>query len=192
MSIKSQKRALRDTILNDFETINPRDRSTWSEMIASTLMSLPELASAPGPLMAFLSMGDELDTGPLIRRLLEAGYELYTPRTLLRQRALLPRRLRSLDDVVVGAYDIREPASEESLEPEKLGFVVVPAVAFDRSGARIGRGGGFYDRFLERLQPSAVTCGVILSRHLLDEVPTEPHDKRVQLLVTEEGVHRFR
>lgn len=185
------KKSFREDILSDFATISPNDRASMSESIASSLLALPELEAAPGPTMGFLSMPDELDLDPFLQRALDVGIELYSPKTLIRRRELVPTRLLSLADVVIGAYDIREPTSTSTLPPEKLGFVVVPAVAFDRSGARLGRGGGFYDRFIERLQPDAVTCGVIFSRHLVDEVPTEPHDKRVQLLVTEQGVHRF-
>jgi 5-formyltetrahydrofolate cyclo-ligase len=103
---------------------------------------------------------------------------------------LIPIRLASLDQVKAGAYGIREPAGDETIEPAELGLVVVPAVAFDRRGQRLGRGGGYYDRFLELLSPGAVTCGVTFARYVLDRVPTEPHDKPVQIIVTDSDVIR--
>ncbi len=184
------KPTLRREILEDFATITTADRVAWSEAIAQTIMGLPELAAASGPVMAFLSMDDELDTDPLICGVLEAGVDVYSPCTLLRERQLIPTKVTSMDAVCSGVYGIREPVCEDTIEPEDLGMVVVPAIAYDRRGWRLGRGGGFYDRFLQRLSPDAVTCGVVFSRHLLDEVPTESHDLPVQLVVTERDVLR--
>lgn len=182
----------RAQILEDFVTIPAAERVDHSEAIARAVLALPELEGSRRSMMAFLSMSDELDTTPLLRGALEAGFELYAPRTLRRSRRLIPTRLPSLDSVRSGAYGIREPTSDHVVEPEQLGVVIVPAVAFDRRGWRLGRGGGYYDRFLERLAPDAVTCGVVFSRHLLDQVPTEPHDRPVQIVVTEQEDLRFR
>jgi 5-formyltetrahydrofolate cyclo-ligase len=184
------KRALREETLRDFASLTPEQRISASESIAERVLELPELEK-PTAMMLFLSMDDELDTGPLVCGALEAGHRVYAPHTLRKERKMIPTRVDSLSDISCGAYGIREPAGDTAVQPEQLGFVVVPAVAFDRAGNRLGRGGGFYDRFIERLAPDAVTCGVIFSRHLLNEVPTEPHDRRVMLVVTEHETVRM-
>ncbi len=186
---RMDKSELRRQVLADFATIPPDDRRRMSEALARNLLGLPQLRE-PRAILAFLAMDDELDTDPLIRRALEAGHRIYSPRTLRKARRLVPIRLLSLDDVVTGAYGIREPAGDEAIEPQDLDVVVVPAVAFDQRGWRLGRGGGYYDRFLELVAPQALICGVAFSRYVLDQVPTEPHDKPVHLIVTEDRVIR--
>jgi 5-formyltetrahydrofolate cyclo-ligase len=186
----ADKATLRREVLADFATIPAADRAAWSETIARTVLALPEVRASNGALMAFLSMRDELDTTPLLCGALDAGLAVYSPCTSRRGRRLVPTRLEAVDAVCDGAYGIREPACAETAEPVDLGVVIVPAVAFDRRGYRLGRGGGYYDRFLAQLSASAVTCGVVFSRHVLAEVPVEPHDLAVDLVVTEREVIR--
>ncbi len=188
MPVTSKDKArLRAEILEDFTSVPEPDRHAWSVAIAKTVLALPELKRTSS-LMLFLSKDDELDMDPLISGALDAGLTVYGPCTLSRSRRLVPTRLTSLEAVSAGAYGIREPACEETLDPGDLDIVIVPAVAFDRRGYRLGRGGGYYDRFLELLSPGAMTCGVIASRHLQSHVPTEPHDRKVRMIVTENEV----
>jgi len=183
------KPGLRRSILCDFETITPAECSEASELIASHVLGLPEL-ERPVALMLFLSMPDEVDTDPMVQGCLDAGHRVYAPRTIRRPRRMIPVRVASLAEVEVGAYGIREPAGDETINPTELDLVIVPAVAFDRRCGRLGRGGGYYDRFLCALRPGAVTCGVALSRYVIDAVPTEAHDRPVDIIVTERGVLR--
>jgi len=187
--MQTDKSRLRTSILCDFETISAVECLEASELIARNVLDLPELRE-PVSLMLFLSTPGEVDTDPLVRGCLAAGHRVYAPRTLRRLRRMIPVRLRSLDDVVVGSFGIREPAGDETVEPAELDVVIVPAVAFDRTCGRLGRGGGYYDRFICELRSGAVTCGVALSRHVIDAVPTEPHDRPVDIVVTERGVMR--
>jgi len=90
-------------------------------------------------------------------------------------------------DLLPGPFGNHEPAEDAPAPPPDL--VLVPGLAFDRSGFRLGRGGGFYDRFLESLSfPRPVLCGVCFSRQIVPAVPREPHDARVDWILTEEGV----
>jgi len=73
--------------------------------------------------------------------------------------------------------------------PEDIDVAVVPGLAFDRRGHRVGYGGGFYDRFLGRLRPDALTVGICFSVQLVDEVPHGRGDRPVDLVVTEEGLN---
>ncbi len=72
-----------------------------------------------------------------------------------------------------------------SISPDVLDVVVVPGLAFTRDGRRLGQGGGHYDRFLPRLRPSCVTVGVGFAEQLVDDLPTEPHDVRLDMIVTD-------
>lgn len=82
---------------------------------------------------------------------------------------------------------LQPAASATVVDPEEIEVALVPGVAFDRRGVRLGRGKGHFDRFLPRLRPDALRVGITLDRFLVDELPMEAHDTRVQLLATESG-----
>ncbi|USN98531.1 MAG: 5-formyltetrahydrofolate cyclo-ligase [Phycisphaeraceae bacterium] len=95
-------------------------------------------------------------------------------------------------DVTAGPHGVRQPAPDgKRLDPASLGFVLVPGLAFAADGARLGRGGGYYDRFLAGL-PGVTRVGVCWSGQILGEIPVAPHDVRVHRLLTEQGLQECR
>ena len=97
---------------------------------------------------------------------------------------------RPSDPLVATRYGPREPAERVPVEPGDIDLAVVPGLAFDRLGYRVGYGGGHYDRYLGRLHPEAARVGIGFGPQLVDEVPVEEGDERVDLVVTDEGVVR--
>ena len=99
-------------------------------------------------------------------------------------------RVASVYDLLPGAFGIREPsdAPENAVAPGDIDLILVPGVAFTRAGLRLGRGGGFYDRLLAGLPASTIRIGVCFASQVLDELPVEPHDQRVDFVATEEGI----
>ena len=88
-----------------------------------------------------------------------------------------------------GPFGVPEPAVGTAfISPEDIDCVLVPGIAFDHRGARLGFGKGYYDRFLCRLPATAHVCGLAFSLQIVDHVPDMPHDVRMQSLVTEQGV----
>lgn len=93
---------------------------------------------------------------------------------------------RITEGLVEGAYGIPEPPpNAPEVEPASLDALLVPGVAFTRSGVRLGQGGGFYDRFIPKMRPDAPRIGLCHSWQVVDDLPTEPHDVRVTHVVTE-------
>jgi 5-formyltetrahydrofolate cyclo-ligase len=92
----------------------------------------------------------------------------------------------TLYDLQPARWDIREPLPANPVSPASVHLVLVPGVAFTRTGARCGRGGGFYDRLLALLPATAYRIGICYSFQLVDELPIEPHDLPVDLVITEE------
>ena len=84
-----------------------------------------------------------------------------------------------------------EPIGTECLAPRELDFVLVPGLGFGEHGERIGRGAGFYDRFLASLPPTTVTCGYAFEQQVIGGIPMTPHDTPIQLLVTDHRLRRF-
>ena len=88
-----------------------------------------------------------------------------------------------------GPFGIWEPAGEP-LDSAEIDFALVPGLAFTRDGRRLGRGKGFYDRFLPNMRPDCFVCGVGYDVQLVDDLPTEPHDVTLDAVVTPAGVWR--
>jgi 5-formyltetrahydrofolate cyclo-ligase len=139
----------------------------------------------------YLSLGEEIDTAPLIRRLRGLGCALYVPKVGARGQLRFSR-------LVAGAalrpnrYGIREPAT--LCRPPRLDAIVMPLVAFDAAGRRLGMGGGYYDRLLGRARPyrRPWRVGFAFEAQEVAAVPTEAHDVRLHAVATERGVRRFR
>lgn len=107
---------------------------------------------------------------------------------------LVPHRVDDPADLRRGPLGVWEPVAGRCAEmhPSELDIVLVPGLAFSkRDGARLGRGGGFYDRLLARPDTPALRVGVAFEAQLVGHIPCEPHDRRVQALVTEAGFHEF-
>ncbi|WP_225438330.1 5-formyltetrahydrofolate cyclo-ligase [Candidatus Frankia nodulisporulans] len=149
--------------------------------LAPRILALPEVARATC-VAAYVGLPGEPELGDLLDRLLAAGTQVLLP-TL---RTDLDLDFRTyLGTLVPGALGTREPPSAAPVGDLGLaGVVIVPALAVDRRGRRLGRGGGSYDRALVRVAAQATVIAVVHDQELLDHVPTAPHDRGVHLVVT--------
>jgi 5-formyltetrahydrofolate cyclo-ligase len=157
-----------------------------SDEVAENVMALPAVENAT-TVMAFSSFGSEVDTSPIIERLERDGRRVALPR--VEGRDIVPVAYRSGDRVSPTSFGALEPAGGERVAPEEIDVVIVPGLAFDRSGHRVGYGRGFYDRFLAAVRPDALTVGICFSVQLMDEVPQGRDDRPVDLVVTEHGLN---
>lgn len=183
------KAALRRLIEKEGRALSSAERQSGDAAMTAHLLSLPEYQSARR-IFCFYSVGFEPDTHCFMARALEDGKELALPVSLPRG-VLRFYRVHSLDDLVPGVYGIPAPSTEgEEVTAAPDDLAVVPCVASDRMGRRLGHGGGYYDRWLA-LNPvfSALLCR---ERFVRDEVPLEPFDRQADCLITEKGVVRYR
>ncbi|MBI0534066.1 5-formyltetrahydrofolate cyclo-ligase [Roseomonas sp. KE2513] len=150
------------------------------------------LREAPPPAGAvvagFWPMGHEIDIRPLLRALEGRGHRLCLPRTPKRGLPLDFRAFAFGDAMDKGPFGTLQPSAEAA--PLTPGFVIVPLLAFDRAGRRLGYGGGYYDRTLAAL-PGVPTLGVAFACQQMDEVPAGPLDAPLDAVATEAGVMRF-
>jgi len=124
----------------------------------------------------YLARPFEISLDPLIRALLESGVEVCAPRLDLAAQEMAFFRLPSLEDVRRGPWSVREPTSDETCEPT---VILVPALALDAQGHRLGTGGGWYDRVLSS---EILSVGVAFDVQILKEVPTEAHDQNMHFV----------
>lgn len=186
----ARKVALRDQLLTARNRLSLAERSLASTRIAEHLLGLQEVRRAAS-VAAYVSIGSEPGTGLLLDGLVAAGKRVILP-------VLLPD-----NDLDWAAYDGHLVSARRGLlEPggPPLGVeaistpevVLVPGVAVGRGGMRLGRGGGSYDRALGRVPAGTFVCVLLHDGEVLDEVPSEPHDRPVVAAATPSGVRRFR
>jgi 5-formyltetrahydrofolate cyclo-ligase len=150
--------------------------------LAERLLALPELADA-GMVLAYSATAEEISLAPTIAALRERGVAIAYPR--VEERGVLAAHLVDDEtDLVPGAMGILEPSAEAPRpDVSAIGAVIVPGVAFDERGARVGFGGGFYDRLLPLLT-HAVLIGVAYDEQIAARVPLEAHDVIMDAVVT--------
>jgi 5-formyltetrahydrofolate cyclo-ligase len=169
--------------------LSPGERRAKSERIAQYVLSLPEVIRAH-VVMAFLSLPDEVDTGPLIGGLWQRGKAVAVPHTDVEKGQLFAVRLDSEAALRPAALGVHEPQVQEPVPLAAVEVVILPGQAFDREGHRLGRGKGFYDRFVQQKECVAFRVAVAFSSQVLAGLPHGPSDARVDVLVTEEEVLR--
>ena len=185
-AIKQAKAELRTAIIARRDAANVASRIRHSQTITQKLCALPEYRAA-GVVAAYASFGSELDTSAFLARILADGKLLLLPRINRAQRALELRQVKDPGaDLVAGVWGIREPAERcRIVSPAKVEFMLVPGVAFTAGGARLGYGGGFYDRLLTSLDQRAVRIAAAFDLQMVEHIPEGPHDQRVGKVVTE-------
>jgi 5-formyltetrahydrofolate cyclo-ligase len=187
--LKRAKRAIRHRVLAARDAMSATQRQRASSCIVDLVLSLPEVERA-SMVMVFWSFGSEPDTAPLIEALHSRGARVALPWIV--DGEMEPRSYAPGDLVTETSFGAWEPSGGERLDPASIDVVVTPAVAFDRSGRRVGYGGGFYDRFFPRTRPDTLRIGIGFSLQLLEEdLPGGHFDHGIDGVVTESGVVRF-
>ncbi len=181
------KQSIRKQILG-IRNIMPReDIVALSAVICARIMAGPEYRSC-ATLMTYLSIGSEVVTDDLICRAWEEGKRVVAPVCRPQERRLIISPITCFADVEPGHFGIREP-KQSLLAPvaaDDIDLVLVPAVAYDRRGYRIGYGGGYYDRFFSGLHHHPVKLGLAFACQMVPTIPADSHDIPVDIIVTEE------
>ncbi len=188
--IHKKKKELRKKVQELRDAIDPEQRNFLSARVADNLWSVPEFAAA-GTVLFFISFRSEVNTVPMIHRALDEGKVVCLPCTDDGDKSMVACRIMDLEaDMEVGNYDILEPRCEcrRPVAPEDIDVVLMPGVAFDLSGGRLGYGGGYYDRFLEKCSPACALIAVAFEIQIIERVPCADHDHHIHKLVTESRV----
>ena len=183
------KETIRRELRQNLAAMRDGLRQELSARACQSLLSLPQFRQA-ATVMAYIPLPDELDISPAIHAAWAQGKTVVMPRIIWDQHELKPIVTHDLaENLMAGRHGLREPAGSEELSLADIDLAIVPAVGFDRRGHRMGRGGGFYDRFLAQPQLRANTVGITFSQQIVDELPSLSHDQAVQMIVTDSGVH---
>ena len=188
MDEMTYKREIRKRIMKlrnamPLEAIAAKSRETVRRLI-----ELREIRES-STLMVFLNFGSEVVTDDLIVWGWAEGKRIVVPLCHPESREMTPCRIDSFADLEAGHYGIREPKAGRLrvVPPGEINAVLVPAVAFDRRGYRVGYGGGYYDRFLPKA-PRAAWIGAVFACQIVPAVPIGRYDMQVERIATEEGI----
>jgi 5-formyltetrahydrofolate cyclo-ligase len=194
MDNSSLKKELREKYLRRRGSLDPDYRKNADQAICANLIHVPEVAAAK-TVGAFITDGTEPDLSVFIEHAMQAGKKIYLPRFRHNARSGYEMvEIRDLkNDLVPGKYGIMEPAqSLDAASEEALNTLLwlVPGVVFDGTGSRLGRGAGVYDRLLNKC--SGIRIGIFYQCQENTVVPVDAHDCPLDMIVTENGVSRFK
>jgi len=187
------KRKIRDQALADRHAQN--DRTSRSRRICRRLAGLPQFVAAQ-TVMFYIDDGREVATREFFQEVLDVGKRIVIPYCVNGWIRLF--RFVCFEDLVEGKYGILEPKAEfrrlaeRSACVSELDLVIVPGVAFDATGGRIGRGKGYYDKLLEGVRTDALLVALAFESQLFQEIPILPHDVSMHAVITEDRVYSGR
>ena len=168
--------------------MDPEDRRAQESGLLGRLEALPGFEPARLVLLYASAFPEEVDTGPMLRRVVSSGKQLVLPTVDRVARRLRLFEVADIDhDLVPGLRGIPEPRPDcREVEPGTVDWVLVPGLGFDRRGYRLGRGAGHYDGLLPTLRPDVLRWALILDTQWVEDLPIEPHDQPI------DGVADFR
>ncbi|MCE5276966.1 MAG: 5-formyltetrahydrofolate cyclo-ligase [Planctomycetaceae bacterium] len=186
------KNHLRQEMKRRLAAIAPADIAARSHAACQSLIASEEFRRSRC-VMLYMPMPHEASPLAAAMAAWQQDKIVLVPKVDMQQRHMIAVRISGMGDemVISGRYAIREPASSEPWPLEEIDLVVVPALAYDRDGNRLGRGAGFYDRFLGHSRMRAIACGLALSEQVVEQVPTAGNDWPVNMLVTDKEIMRF-
>jgi 5-formyltetrahydrofolate cyclo-ligase len=178
------KGSLRAYYLKLLKEQNKEECLRKSRLIAEQFWELPVIQKARS-ILFYASMPGEVDTLAMIEKAIFSGKRVALPIVEQNKGKLIPTLISSMEDVHKGTYGIAEPYldPDKAIALEELDAVVVPGLAFDKQYNRLGRGAGYYDRFLSILPKTVSTVGLAFDFQLTESLPTEAHDMRLQQII---------
>ena len=185
---EDQKKALRHEIKEAVAALDEGYTREADTRIFRYVTGLPEFEQA-GTLFCFVGTSGEIDTAPILEEALRLGKRVGVPRCISRG-VMEVGEIRSLQDLEPGKYGILEPGVHAPvIQPEEISLAIVPCMSCSHDGRRLGYGGGYYDRYLDRTRAAkAVICRERVMRH---DIPVEPHDQIMDMVISEDGVRRL-
>ncbi len=177
INIVEQKKKLRQEIKEAKRLLSKEERILQSDQVFKEVARLDAFKNAKN-VLCYWALPDELDTINFVKRWSDEK-NFYLPKVIDEELSL--HRFLNEESMVIGAFNILEPVGAELFNLTIIDFAVVPGVAFTTKGNRMGRGGGFYDRLLPKLN-NAFKVGVGYDFQLRYDIPSEPHDVLMDLV----------
>ena len=178
------KNALRKEFLAKRKAISDEQKKNYSQKICEHIMNMSQYKSAV-TIAAYSAIGNEVDLSPVV---FDCNKRIALP-VCTEENTLIFKLIGDESTLEKGHFGIFEPKPDQpEISPDEIDLMLVPGAVFDPEGNRIGYGKGYYDRIMA--QSECMTVGVAYSMQIADKIENEPHDIKVDLIVTEEGIHK--
>jgi 5-formyltetrahydrofolate cyclo-ligase len=189
---ETDKKAIRASVREKLETLSEKERRSGERRIAEKLMQHPDVHRAKTVLL-YASHGNEAATDDLAKELIKKGKLVAYPKITNVPGLMTLWRVRNLDALVPHKHGIRAPDVTLSAptEPINIDCVIYPGIAFTKGLARLGRGGGYYDRLSAKIADNCARIGVCFETQIVDQLPQEAHDAKMHWVVTEVTVYPY-
>jgi 5-formyltetrahydrofolate cyclo-ligase len=177
----TQKKDIRSEVRRRIKLLSGSEMAAAAESIFSKIEQLDIFGKADC-IALFAAMNDEVPTAVALDRWPQLGKRVVVPRVegdIMRFYDYSPEQMRT------GVFGILEPEGDNECRPEEIDLIIVPARAFTRAGERLGRGGGFYDKYMSKAEFRASKVGIAFECQIFDSLPCDLHDIRVDHVVTE-------
>jgi len=183
-----EKEHLRQKLKICLDKITAEQKIKKSKKACQALIETPQFRDA-SVVMMYLSMPHEIDTSEAILHAWQLGKMVVVPKIFWSDGHMLPVQIHSLEtDFSVGVSGLKNPVKGKPMPFEEIDLVVAPGLGFDRNGNRLGRGGGYYDKFFAHHRLKAQKCGFAFAEQMVEDVPVNKHDVSVDFLVTDAEV----
>jgi 5-formyltetrahydrofolate cyclo-ligase len=188
----SSKAVIRRQLRETLAAMADADRHAKSQAACRLVATSPEFDAAR-VVMLYLSTPTEVDTASLALKCWQQNKSVVVPKVSWDQRRMLPVEISSLKDAMTTSAGgaVREPVSGKPIPLDLIDLVIVPGLGFTPKGYRIGRGMGFYDRFLAQPEFVGLSCGLAFEEQVMADIPVLDHDMPLSMLVTNHGIRRF-
>ena len=187
--LDKSKKAIRANMRQALKAMTPEQRIAASASACHRLVALEPFVHAT-TVMLYMPLANEVDVTAAALRCFRAGQTVCVPKVNWDRKDMHSVEVTSLDDRVLDCdeHGVRSPRDGRIILPDSIDVVVVPALAYDPQGNRLGRGGGYYDRFLSKLRPRVTTIGLVFDQQIVDQVPKNQCDMAVDIVVTDRRV----
>lgn len=158
-----------------------------SNAVQKLVEELPEFKNAKC-IMLYYGVNNEVETKALIEKALTLGKRVALPATNFEKRAMVPREINSIEELAKTKQGLFEPKTQKFIETKEIDLIIIPGVAFDKSGSRIGRGMGFYDSLLRKTSTKIPLIGLCFEENLEEHIPIESHDVKMNIVITDKKI----
>ena len=187
--ISNKKKQIRREKLKIRREMTIEEKSNYDKIIKDKFFESSFYKESEN-IFIYISYDSEINTKDIIMRAIKEGKKIYVPRTEFSTKLMNAVRIENLDNLVECRYGILEPKKDEPfIDPNDLDLIVVPGVAFDKNGGRVGYGAGYYDRYFKRInnenKSKIIKLVLAYDFQLIDKVPTDEEDVLIDAVMTE-------
>nr|WP_052221024.1 5-formyltetrahydrofolate cyclo-ligase [Clostridium homopropionicum] len=179
-----EKKRIRELINRKRISLKPEAKKVFDEIIFKKIIESAEYKNSR-TILVYVSYNGEVDTHKFIQHALKDNKIVCVPKIVSKKEGMKAIEISDFEDLKIGSYGILEPTSfNKKIDEESINLVIVPGVAFDLKGGRIGYGGAFYDRFLKNISKDTFKVAIAYDFQILKNIPMEVHDEKIHRIIT--------